>query len=123
MALKTLQRKYDELLKVFESVGVKLDESQKSSLDTFMIDFQNKLTETRDNAIKATKRIVEERMEKEYQKVFESIIENQKAIFEKSGKIDIAKSQEILSEAVDKYLSKWVNEILPKKSIVDYKKM
>ena len=123
MALKTLQRKYDELLKVFESVGVKLDESQKNSLDTFMVDFQNKLTETRDNAIKATKKIVEERLEKEYKTVFESIIGHQKEIFEKSGKIDVARSQSIMSEAIDQYLSEHVKEALPKKSIVDYKRM
>jgi ElaB/YqjD/DUF883 family membrane-anchored ribosome-binding protein len=73
MALKTLQKKYDELLKVFEEVGVTLTESQKESLDTFMLDFQNKLNETRDNAIKATKKLVEEKMEREFKEVFESI--------------------------------------------------
>ena len=92
MALKTLQNKYNALLQVFEEVGIKLNESQKESLDTFMLDFQAKLTETRDNAIKATKKIVEEKLEKEFKEVFESITAKQKEIYEKSSKIDLLKS-------------------------------
>lgn len=123
MALKTLQKKYDELLKVFEEVGVTLTESQKESLDTFMLDFQNKLNETRDNAIKATKKLVEEKMEREFKEVFESITTHQKEVFEKSQKIDLIKSHKLLSEAVDQYLNDYVKEVLPKKSIVDYSRM
>ena len=123
MALKTLQKKYDELLKVFEEVGVTLNESQKNSLDTFMLDFQAKLTETRDNAIKATKKIVEEKMEKEFKEVFESIKSHQKEIFEKSSKIDLLKSQKLMTEAIDQYLTGYIKEILPKKELVDYKRM
>ena len=123
MALKTLKKKYDELLKVFEEVGVTLNESQKNSLDTFMLDFQLKLDETRDNAIKATKKLVEERMEKEFKKVFESIIAHQKEVFEKSSKLDLVKSQKLMTEAVDNYLTEYVKEVLPKKSIVDYNRM
>ena len=100
-----------------------LDESQKNSLDTFMLDFQAKLTETRDSAIKATKKIVEERMEKEFKKVFESIKTHQKEIFEKSSKIDLLKSQKLMTEAVDQYLTEYVKEVLPKKELVDYKRM
>lgn len=123
MALKTLKKKYDELLKVFEEVGVTLNESQKNSLDTFMLDFQTKLNETRDNAIKATKKLVEERMEKEFKQVFESISSHQKEVFEKSSKIDALKTQKLMTEAVDQYLNEYVKEILPKKSIVDYQRM
>lgn len=123
MALKTLQKKYNELLKVFEEVGVTLTESQKESLDTFMLDFQNKLNETRDNAIKATKKLVEEKMEREFKEVFESITAHQKEVFEKSQKIDLIKSHKLLSEAVDQYLNDYVKEVLPKKSIVDYSRM
>lgn len=123
MALKTLKKKYDELLKVFEEVGVTLNESQKETLDTFMLDFQNKLNETRDNAIKATKKLVEEKMEKEFQQVFESINSHQKELFEKSSKIDVLKAQNIMTEAVDHFLNEYVKEVLPKKSIVDYQRM
>lgn len=123
MALKTLKKKYDELLKVFEEVGVTLNESQKNSLDTFMLDFQTKLDETRDNAIKATKKLVEEKMEKEFKEVFESITAHQKEVFEKANKIDVLKSQKLMTEAVDQYLTDCVKEILPKKSIVDYERM
>ena len=100
-----------------------LNESQKNSLDTFMLDFQAKLTETRDSAIKATKKIVEERMEKEFKKVFESIKTHQKEIFEKSSKIDLLKSHKLMTEAVDQYLTEYVKEVLPKKELVDYKRM
>lgn len=123
MALKTLQKKYDELLKVFEEVGVTLTESQKDSLDTFMLDFQRKLQETRDSAIRATKKIVEERMENEYRTVFESVMKHQKELLQKSGRIDVANSQKVLAEAVDHYLGKYVGEVLPKKELVDYKRM
>lgn len=123
MALKTLQKKYDELLKVFEEVGVTLTEAQKDSLDTFMLDFQNKLNETRDSAIRATKKLVEEKMEKEFREVFESINAKQRKIYQKCGEMDVKKSQKVLAEAVDQYLSEYVKEILPKKSIVDYERM
>ena len=123
MALKTLQNKYDALLQVFEEVGIKLNESQKESLDTFMLDFQAKLTETRDNAIKATKKIVEEKLEKEFKEVFESITAKQKEIYEKSSKIDLLKSQHVMTEALDQYLTEYVAEILPKRDIVDYARM
>ena len=92
MALKTLQKKYDELLKVFEEVGVTLTEAQKDSLDTFMLDFQNKLNETRDSAIRATKKLVEEKMEKEFREVFESINAKQRKIYQKCGEMDVKKS-------------------------------
>lgn len=123
MALKTLQKNYDALLKAFEEAGVTLTESQKSSLDTFMLDFQKKLTETRDSAIKATKKLVEEKMEKEFKEVFESIQANQKKVFEKSSKIDVLRSQKVMTEALDQYLDKYVEEVLPKKTIVDYARM
>lgn len=88
-----------------------------------MLDFQLKLDETRDNAIKATKKLVEERMENEFKKVFESIIAHQKEVFEKSSKLDLVKSQKLMTEAVDNYLTEYVKEVLPKKSIVDYNRM
>ena len=88
-----------------------------------MLDFQKKLTETRDSAIKATKKLVEEKMEKEYKEVFESIMAHQKDVYEKSSKIDILKSQKLMTEALDQYLDKYVEEVLPKKTIVDYARM
>jgi len=88
-----------------------------------MLDFQKKLTETRDSAIKATKKLVEEKMEKEFKEVFESIMQNQKKVFETSSKIDVLKSQKMLTETLDKYLDRYVEEVLPKKTIVDYARM
>ena len=123
MALKTLQKKYDQLLKVFEEVGVKLTESQKETLDTFMLDFQDKLNETRDNAIKVTKRLVEEKLEREFKKVVGSVIAHQRELCEQAARLDIIKSQKVMTEAVDSYLGDCVKEVLPKKVIVDYKRM
>ena len=42
MGLKSLNQNYTKLLKAFDEVGVKLNESQKESLDTFMIDLEKK---------------------------------------------------------------------------------
>ena len=123
MALKSLKKKYDQLLKVFEEVGVTLSESQKETLDTFMLDFQNKLVETRDAAIKTTKKLVEEKMEKEFKAVFESINEKHKKIYEKCTELEVEKSNAVLLEAVDSYLDSHVAEVLPKKEIVDYGRM
>lgn len=76
MSLKSLRSNYTKLLKAFDQAGVKLNESQKESLDTFMLDLETKINETRDAAIKATKKVVEEKLEKQYQEVVESIIKH-----------------------------------------------
>lgn len=127
MTLKSLRSNYTRLLKAFDQAGVKLNESQKESLDTFMLDLETKINETRNAAIKATKKVVEEKLEKEYKTVVESILAHQKEIMETSGKIQAKKAEQAqrkaISESVDNYLDTYIQEVLPKKTIVDYDRM
>ena len=127
MGLKSLNQNYTKLLKAFEEAGVTLNESQKESLDTFMIDLEKKINETRDNAIRATKKVVEERLEKEYKEVVENLISHQTEVNELAGKVqsEVAKINESkkLAEELDNYLDCYLDEVLPKKVIVDYDEM
>ena len=127
MAIKSLNQNYTKLLKAFDEVGVKLNESQKESLDTFMIDLEKKINETRDNAIRATKKVVEEKLEKEYKEVVENLISHQSEVSELAGKVqsEVTKVNESkkLAEQLDNYLDCHLDEVLPKKVIVDYDEM
>ena len=127
MGLKSLNQNYTKLLKAFEEAGVTLNESQKESLDTFMIDLEKKINETRDNAIRATKKVVEERLQKEYKEVVENLISHQSEVSELAGKVqsEVAKINESkkLAEELDNYLDCYLDEVLPKKVIVDYDEM
>lgn len=127
MGLKSLNQNYTKLLKAFEEAGVTLNESQKESLDTFMIDLEKKINETRDNAIRATKKVVEERLEKEYKEVVENLISHQSEVSELAGKVqtEVTKVNESkkLAEELDNYLDCYLAEVLPKKVIVDYDEM
>ena len=127
MGLKSLNQNYTKLLKAFDEVGVKLNESQKESLDTFMIDLEKKINETRDNAIRATKKVVEEKLEKEYKEVVENLISHQSEVSELAGKVqsEVTKVNESkkLAEQLDNYLDCHLDEVLPKKVIVDYDEM
>ena len=127
MGLESLNQNYTKLLKAFDEVGVKLNESQKESLDTFMIDLEKKINETRDNAIRATKKVVEEKLEKEYKEVVENLISHQSEVSELAGKVqsEVTKVNESkkLAEQLDNYLDCHLDEVLPKKVIVDYDEM
>lgn len=127
MGLKSLNQNYTKLLKAFDEVGVKLNESQKESLDTFMIDLEKKINETRDNAIRATKKVVEEKLEKEYKEVVKNLISHQSEVSELAGKVqsEVTKVNESkkLAEQLDNYLDCHLDEVLPKKVIVDYDEM
>ena len=127
MGLKSLNQNYTKLLNAFEEAGVTLNESQKESLDTFMIDLEKKINETRDNAIRATKKVVEEKLEKEYKEVVENLISHQTEVNELAGKVqsEVAKINESkkLAEELDNYLDCYLDEVLPKKVIVDYDEM
>lgn len=127
MSLKQVKKNYTALIKTFADVGVTLTESQKDVLDNFMVSIEKTMNESRDNAIRATKKIVEEKLGAEYQKVVESIIKHQKEVNDIAGKIQdrvtqVNESQKI-ANAVDSYLDMYLEEVLPKKTIVDYKRM
>ena len=76
MSLKSIRESYSKLLTVFKDAGVALNESQKADLDTFVLALESNMESQRKQAIKMTKKTVEAKMEKEYRKVFESIMAN-----------------------------------------------
>ena len=119
MSLKSVKKNYTQLLKAFSEAGVKLNESQKESLDNFVKDFENTLTHER--------KVVEEKMENEYKQIMESILKHQEEHTNLSEKIQTKvqelKESEKVAEVVDSFLTEYVEEILPKKTLVDYEKM
>lgn len=127
MSLKSIKKNYTTLLKAFSEAGAKLNESQKESLDNFVTDLENTMNEQRDKTILATKKMVEEKLENEYKTVVESIIRHQKEHSEIAGKVqdkvvELNESNKI-ADAVDSYLNEYIEEVLPKKTIVDYTRM
>jgi hypothetical protein len=73
MSLKSIRESYAGLINAFAEAGVKLDESQKASLDTFIVALESKMSKQKEATVKATKKIVTEHLEKQYKNVFESI--------------------------------------------------
>lgn len=119
MSLKSIKKNYIKLLEAFSEAGVTLNESQKETMDTFVSDFEETLKEK--------EKEVEERISNEYKQVVENILNHQKEHAELTGKIQdkvtSEKESQKIAEAVDSYLSKYVEEILPNKTIVDYARM
>lgn len=127
MSLKSIKKNYTTLLKAFSEAGVKINESQKESLDNFITDLEETMNEQRDQAIITTKKMVEEKLGKEYKTVVESILKHQAEHAELAGKVQnkVVKLNESkkIAEAVDSYLDSYIDEVLPKKNLVDYKRM
>lgn len=127
MSLKSIKKNYTALLKAFSEAGAKINESQKETLDSFVTDLEETMNDQRDKTILATKKLVEEKLEKEYKEVVESIIRHQKEHSEIAGKVqdkvvELNESNKI-ADAVDSYLNEYIEEVLPKKTIVDYTRM
>jgi hypothetical protein len=127
MSFKSIRDSYSQLIQAFNESGVKLNESQKASLDTFILALESKMSRQKEATVKATKKIVTEHLEKQYKTVFESIMKHQAENAELAGKIQ-SKIQSIneskrISHAVDNYLDLYVESILPEKKIVDYDRM
>lgn len=127
MSLKSIRESYSKLLTVFNDAGVKLNESQKADLDTFVLAIESSMSRQRETAIRQTRRLVERKMEKEYREVFESIMSNMQKNAELASAIQdkvtqINESRKIASH-VDNFLDVYVESVLPKKTIVDYDRM
>ena len=92
-----------------------------------MLQLKSKLKDVRDVAIKTTKKMVTEKLDAEYKELFESILkhmnENAEVSSKIQNKINEMKVVEELSESVNGFLDEHVEEILPKKDIVDYERM
>lgn len=127
MSLKTVRDSYDKLLKTLNEAGIKLDASQKSTLDGFILAIESTMSKQRKNAILMAKRITEAKMEKEYAKVFESIMrhthENFKVAAKIQDKVTSLKESKKISDKVGNYLDLYVESVCPKKNIVDFAKM
>ena len=127
MSLKSIRESYSKFLTALNDAGVKLDESQKGNLDSFIIAIESKMTKQKEAAVKATKKIVTEHLEKEYKKVFESIMshmqENSELAAKVQDKISSIKESKKIADKVSNYLDLYVESVLPKKTILDYDRM
>ena len=127
MSLKSIRESYSKFLTALNDAGVKLDESQKGNLDSFIIAIESKMTKQKEAAVKATKKIVTEHLEKEYKKVFESIMshmqENSELAAKVQEKISTIKESKKIADKVSNYLDLYVESVLPKKTILDYDRM
>lgn len=63
MSLKSIRESYSKLLKTFAKVGVSLNESQKSDLDTFVMALESSMSDLRQTTIRKTKTAVIREME------------------------------------------------------------
>ena len=127
MSLKSIRESYASLINAFTEAGVKLNESQKANLDTFIVALESKMSKQKEATVKATKKIVTEHLDKQYKKVFESFMKHQAENAELASKIQ-NKIQSIneakkLARKVGNYLDLYVESVLPKKTIVDYDRM
>lgn len=127
MSLKSIRESYAGLISAFAEAGVKLNESQKASLDTFIVALESKMSKQKEATVKATKKIVTEHLDREYKKVFESFLKHQAENAELAAKIQnkirsINESKKI-ARKVSNYLDLYVESVLPKKTIVDYDRM
>lgn len=127
MSLKSIRESYSKFLTTLTDAGVKLNESQKSDLDSFIIAIESKMSKQKEAAVKATKKIVTEHLEAEYKKVFESILnhmqENSELASKVQNKITSIKESKKIADKVSNYLDLYVESALPKKTVLDYDRM
>lgn len=127
MSLKSIRESYSKFISTLENAGVKINESQKADLDSFILAIESKMQKQKELAIKSTKKIVTEHLEAEYKKIFESIMQHQSENVELAGKIQskitALKESKKIARKVNDYLDMYVESVLPKKTIVDYDRM
>jgi len=87
MSLKTIRDSYEKLLTTLNEAGVKLDASQKSGLDNFILSIEESISTQRQKAIKMAKEATEKKMEKEFKEVFESVMKHTQEHYEIASKI------------------------------------
>lgn len=127
MSLKSIRESYAGLIEAFTKAGVKLNESQKANLDTFIVALESKMSKQKEATVKATKKIVTEHLDKQYKQVFESFMQHQAENAELAArlqkKITSINEANKLARKVNNYLDLYVESVLPKKTIVDYDRM
>lgn len=116
-----------ELLKTFKDAGVKLTEGQKADIDGFIKTIEKKINETKMNTVKATKKVVEENIEKEMKPVLESlfknITENNRLASKLQKRVTALNESKRVAKAVDSYLDLYLKDVCPTQKIVDYDKL
>ena len=127
MSLKSIRESYSVFITTLEDAGIKLNESQKANLDSFILAIESKMQKQKELAIKSTKKIVTEHLEKQYKEVFESIMKHQAQNTELAAKMQnkltAIKESKKIARKVNNYLDMYVESVLPKKTIVDYDRM
>ena len=127
MSLKNIRDNYNKFLTTLNEAGVKLDASQKSVIDGFILALESTLSDQRKKAILLAKKATEKKLEKEYAQVFESIIQHTHDNFKIAAKIQDKVTQlneaAKLNDKVDNYLDLYLESVCPQKTIVDYAKM
>ena len=127
MSFKSIRDNYGKLLTAINEAGVKLDASQKSALDDFILALESTMSQERKQAIRLAKKATEAKLEKEYKQVFESIMHHTNKCFVTAAKIQDKVTQlkeaSKLSGKVADYLDLYVESVCPKKTVVDYAKM
>lgn len=127
MSLKNIRENYARLLTAFKDAGIKLTESQKKDIDGFMLALESSMENTKQATINATRKVVEEKLAKEYRTVVESVLAHVQEHSVLAGKIQnkITKinESEKIAHAVDGYLDSVLESALPKEKIVDYDRL
>lgn len=103
MGLTTIRSSYTNLLKTFEDIGVTITESQKKTLDDFV------------SEVETSKKL--------FESILNKIFENNELAGKIQNKITTIKESEKIADAVDVFLDEHLDNILPKKSLVDYERM
>ena len=111
----------------FKDAGIKLTESQKKDIDGFVLALESSMENTKQATINATRKVVEEKLAKEYRTVVESVLAHVQEHSVLAGKIQnkITKinESEKIAHAVDGYLDSVLESALPKEKIVDYDRL
>lgn len=66
MSSKTIRDNYQKFLTTLNEAGVKLDASQKSTLDSFILALESTMSTQRKKAIELAKKATEQKLEKQY---------------------------------------------------------
>lgn len=127
MSLKSIRESYSKLLTTFNDAGVKLNESQKNDVDNFVLALESTMSKQRESAIRKTKKAVTAKLEKDFQRIFESVMQKVAENNEYAAKIQKLSTRldecKKIAGKVDSFLNLYVESVLPKKTIVDYDKM
>ena len=127
MSLKSIRENYTTLIKTFESAGVKLTESEKKNIDSFILNLESNIQKTKEDTRRVTRDLVEKKMEAKFRKVFESIMKHKAELDEISAKVQKKvtqiKESRKMADKVDQFLNEALEEAMPKKEIVNYKKL